>query len=597
MNIPFNFASDEARNKWLLYHYLKKSYVDIGIPVDKAEELTDNKILENSKNLFGFHGLAWSLGQISLEFFCLYFLQDIYLPKEDNAAAPLADVHRELWKDIQESIIGDGPEQLGRVLPRGTGKSAFGTLGPTCWAVAYKHKTYVLICSDIGSTAEKFIKDIKDNMIENIYIEQALGKILDDKNRDFICNATQLEFTNKTFVEAISSTSPMRGRKYKNVRPDLIILDDYQSEDDVRTEEARLKKWKRYSDDVKFAKQRPVKRDGKIIKKGTVLMAWGTQQHKECFYSRLIKTATWKFKKEKGVIVDDFINEKGERVNGLDHFFQTGLWKEFSDILNDFKNDDRLEDAKEFYYKHENEMKFPTLWSEFWDCLELALDYFENPNSFKQEVQGDVDSIGEKYFKRVHTEPRATIETHDFIKTMLCVDPAASGGANNDYGAFLVGSESKGGCKYARKARLEKINARKEFDKYIQKMIEYLLEYEDITHVNIEKNTFNGADANQLEKAINEHPILKYRQIEIINEMQRKNKDDKISTIVPYVNNGTFIFAEEDTEFTNQLMDFAGQKFTVHDDAADVAAEFWLKVDTIKVIRKVSFLDRRSLGV
>lgn len=597
MNIPFEFPSDEARNKWLLYHYLKKSYTDIGIDENKAEELTDKRIIENSKNLFGFHGLAWELGAISLEFFCMYFLQDIYLPKEDNAAAPLAEVHEELWSDIQESIIGDGPEQLGRVLPRGTGKSAFGTLGPTCWSVAYKHKSYVLICSDIGSTAEKFIKDIKDNMIENQYIELAFGKILDDKNRDFICNATQLEFTNRTFVEAISSTSPMRGRKYKNVRPDLIILDDYQSEDDVRTEEARVKKWKRYSDDVKFAKQRPVRRNGKIIKKGTVLMAWGTQQHKECFYSRLIKTATWKFKKEKGVLIDDFVNEKGEKVNGLDHYFQTGLWKEFSDILNDFKNDDRLEDAKEFYYKHETEMKFPTLWSEFWDCLELALDYFENPNSFKQEVQGDVDSIGEKYFKRVNTEPRATIETHDFVKTMLCVDPAASGGANNDYCAFLVGSESSNGNKYARKAKLEKINARKEFDKYIQKMVDYLLEYEDITHVNIEKNTFNGADANQLEKAIKEHPILKFRDITIINEMQRKNKDDKISTIVPYVNNGTFIFAEEDEEFTNQLMEFAGQKFTVHDDAADVSAEFWLKIDTIKVIMSVKLLDRRSLGV
>ncbi|MDU7365409.1 hypothetical protein [Clostridium sp.] len=597
MNIPFEFPSDEARNKWLLYHYLKKSYTDLGIDDEKAEELTDKRIIENSKNLFGYHGLAWQLGQISLEFFCLYFLQDIYLPKEDNAAAPMAEVHHEMWRDIQESVIGTGPEQLGRVVSRGTGKSAFGTLGPSCWVVAYKHKTYVLICSDIGSTAEKFIKDIKDNMIENEHIESAFGKLLDDKNRDFICNATQLEFTNKTFIEAISSTSPMRGRKYKNVRPDLIILDDYQSEDDVRTEEARVKKWKKYSDDVKFAKQRPVKRNGKVIKKGTVLLAWGTQQHKECFYSRLLKSATWKFKKYKGVLIDDFINEKGEKVNGLDYYFSTGPWKEFSEILHDFKNEDRLEDAKEFYYKNEEKMQFPTLWSEFWDCLELALDYFENPNSFKQEVQGDVDSIGEKYFKRVNTEPRNIIETHEFTKTMLCVDPAASGGANNDYCAFLVGSEGSNTNKYARKAKLEKINARKEFDKYIKKMIDYLLEYGDITHVNIEKNTFNGADANQLEKAISDHPILKYRNIKIINEMQRRNKDDKISTIVPYVNNGTFIFAEEDTEFREQLMEFAGQKFTVHDDAADVSAEFWLKIDEIKVVRRVKLLDRRKLGL
>lgn len=581
MNIPFEFNSDEARNKWLLYHYLKKSYTDIGIDDKKAEELTDKRIIENSKNLFSFHGLAWQLGQISLEFFCMYFLQDIYLPKEDNAAAPIADVHHELWKDIQESIIGNGPEQLGRVLSRGTGKSAFGTLGPSIWSMAYKHKTYVLICSDIGSTAEKFIKDIKDNVIENKYIEEGFGKLLDDGNKDYKCNATQLEFTNRTFVEAISSTSPMRGRKYKNVRPDLIILDDYQSEDDVRTEEAREKKWKRYSDDVKFAKQRPVKRNGKIIKKGTVLMAWGTQQHKECFYSRLLKAATWKFKKYKGVDIEN-----------VDEYFNSGLWLQFKNTLNNFSNPHHLEDAKEFYYKNESKMQFKTLWSEFWDCLELALDYYENPNSFKQEVQGDVDSIGEKWFKQMHTETREEIENHDFIKTMLIVDPASAGGRKNDYSAYMLGSQASNNYKYCRKGELAKINARKEFDKYIDHMIDYLLEYEDVTHISIEKNTFNGADANQLEKKIKENDILKYRNITIINEMQRKNKDDKISTIVPFVNRGEFVFCEEDEEFINQFMEFAGQKYTLHDDAADVASEFWLRVDEIKRAARVQFFNK-----
>ena len=586
MKIPYDFESDESRNKWLLYHFLKKSYTDIGIDEKKAEELTDSRMLENSKNWFGFHGLAWQLGAIDLEFFCLYFLQDIYLPKEDNAAAPLADVHEELWHDIQESIIGNGPEQLGRVLSRGTGKSAFGTLGPSIWSMAYKHKTYVLICSDIGSTAEKFIKDIKDNVIENQYMEDAFGKLLDDGNKDYKCNATQLEFTNRTFVEAISSTSPMRGRKYKNVRPDLIILDDYQSEDDVRTEEAREKKWKRYSDDVKFAKQRPVKRNGKIVKKGTVLMAWGTQQHKECFYSRLLKSSTWKFKKYRGVDIDN-----------VDEYFNSGLWLKFKNILNNFSNPDHLEDAKEFYYKHEYDMQFGKLWPEFWDCLDLALDYYENPNSFKQEVQGDVDAIGEKYFKRMHTEERKTIETHEFIKTMLIIDPASSGGRKNDYSAYMVGSTATNGFKYCRKGELAKINARQEFDKYIDHMIELLLEYPDITHVSIEKNTFNGADANQLEKKLKEHPILKYRNITIINESQRKNKDDKISTIIPYINRGEFIFCSEDEEFINQIMEFAGQKFSPHDDAPDAAAEFWIRVDEIKTVTTVTLLDRRSFGL
>lgn len=577
---------EEQVNIQLLFEYLSKTFIKNGATEEDAEQQAHNMMLENSSNLFGYHGLAWQLGKINLEFFCMYFMQDTYLPKENNAAAPIADVHRELWSDIQESIIGDGYSQLGRIYPRGTGKSAFGNFGPTVWAHCYGHKKYTLICSDIGSTAEKFIKDIKNVLLENKYMEMAFGTLLDDRNKKYICNSTQLELTNKTFIEAISSASPMRGRKYDNCRPDLIILDDYQSEDDTRTEDAREKKWKRYSDDVKYAAQKTVIRNGKIVKKGTTFIALGTLQHKECFYSRLMKLPTWKFKHEKGVLVDN-----------VDELFTTGKWGEFKSILFNFKNNERLEDAKEFYWEHQHEMKFPILWEEFWECLDMALSYYENPTSFKQEVQGDVNSIGEKWFKRINTEPRKTIETHDFIKTMIVVDPASSGGKKNDYSAFLVGSEASNKCKYARKAELVKINARSEFDKYIDYIIKLLLEYTDATHVSIEKNTFNGADANQLEKAIHNHPLLKYRNITIINEMQRKNKDDKISTIVPYVNNGTFIFAEEDFEFLNQLIEFAGQKFTVHDDAADVSAEFWLKVDEIKVIKKVKFLNRKLFGL
>lgn len=587
----------EELNIQLLFEYLTKTFINNGASKDEAEEQAHNMILENSSNLFGYHGLAWQLGKINLEFFSLYFLQDTYLPKEDNAAAPIAEVHEILWSDIQESIIGNGPNQLGRICPRGTGKSAFGDTSVTIWAHSYGHKKYTLICSDIGTTAEKFIKDIKNIFLENKYIKDAFGVLLNDKDRNYICNSTQLELTNKTFIEAISSSSPMRGRKYDNCRPDLIVLDDYQSEDDVRTEDAREKKWKRYSDDVKYAVQREVKRNGKVVKKGTTIIALGTLQHKECFYSRLIKQPTWKFKLYKGVLVDDFIDEEGKKINGLDNMFSSGLWLEFKNILFDFKNEDRLEDAKEFYWQHEEEMKYSLLWPEFWDCLDMALDYYENPASFKQEVQNDVDNIGEKWFKTVRTETRKEIETHNFLKTMLLCDPASAGGKKSDYSAFLVGSEADNGLLYGRKAELAKINARTNFDDYIDHMIDLLLECPDITHVYIEKNTFNGADANLLEKKITGHDLLKYRSLTIINESQRKNKDDRISTLIPTCNKGQIIFAEEDEEFINQILDFRGQKYSIHDDAPDITAEFKNRIITIEDSNEVKLFDRRKLGV
>ncbi|WP_410506325.1 hypothetical protein ACER0A_002160 [Haloimpatiens sp. FM7315] len=576
--------TEDQENRYLLFKYLTKQFNIAGAddPEDEAEKL----ILNNSSNLFGYHGLAWQLGRMSLEFFCMYFLQDTFLPKENNAAAPIADVHKQIWKDIQDSIIGNGSDQIGRILPRGTGKSAFGNFGPVMWCHCYKLKKYSLICSDIGSTAEKFIKDIKNTFLENKYIEKAFGKLLNDKDKRYICNSTQLEFTNKTFIEAISSASPMRGRKYQNCRPDLIILDDYQSEDDVRTEEARAKKWKRYSDDVKFAVQKAVIRNGKTVKKGTTLIALGTLQHKECFYSRLMKQPTWKFKNDKGVLLND-----------IDNYFNTGLWKQFKNILFNFKNKNKLEDAKEFYYEHEKEMQFPLLWGEFWDCLDIALSYYENPASFKQEVQGDVNSIGEKWFKTVATEKRVDIETHSFTKTMLLIDPASGGGKKNDYSAFLVGSMAENNLKYCRHAELAKINARTNFDKYIDHAIDLLKGYSDITHLYIEKNTFNGADANAIENKIKADPVLSCRNITIINEMQKKNKDDKISTIIPYMNKGQIIFAEEDEEFINQVLDFRGQKYSTHDDAPDITSEFSNRIDNIEVIQNVQLLDRRKFGL
>ncbi|HBG4413289.1 TPA: hypothetical protein KSL57_003235, partial [Clostridioides difficile] len=77
----------------------------------------------------------------------------------------------------------------------------------------------------------------------------------------------------------------------------------------------------------------------------------------------------------------------------------------------------------------------------------------------------------------------------------------------------------------------------------------------------------------------------------------KKNKDDKISTLIPVLNKGQMIFAEEDKDFIQQILDFAGQKYSLHDDAPDISAEFINRIFKIEVIEKVSFLDRRKLGV
>jgi hypothetical protein len=92
-----------------------------------------------------------------------------------------------------------------------------------------------------------------------------------------------------------------------------------------------------------------------------------------------------------------------------------------------------------------------------------------------------------------------------------------------------------------------------------------LVDYKDITHIYIEKNTYSGSDVNKLKELIAVNPKLRYRKFEFINEMQHKNKDEKIDTIVSDINNGRLIFNTDDIDFQNQIMDFAGQNFSEHD--------------------------------
>lgn len=61
------------------------------------------------------------------------------------------------------------------------------------------------------------------------------------------------------------------------------------------------------------------------------------------------------------------------------------------------------------------------------------------------------------------------------------------------------------------------------------------------------------------------------------------------------VDNGRIIFNSNNTEFNKQIMDFAGQDYSINDDAPDIVAEFATRIDEIQIIKKLEFFDRRLL--
>ena len=577
----FENYNEDKENIKLLAKYLKKH-----CSAEKAQQLMN----DNWDHLFDYHGLAWSLGKHDIEFFCMYFLQDTFLPKPNNAARTLAPVHYEMWQEAENIFIKDEYDKFAAAEPRGTAKTTVFDTGVSIWLHCYEISYYTIVIGKVEQDSIDFIASVRQAFEENKYIEKAFGKLLDSKN--YTVNKLELELTNKTKIQALSSTSSIRGKKFGVHRPSVIIADDSQGKSDIITQEARDKKYNTWCEDTEYAGDEAVYREGIKTRMATKFIVLGTILHRDCFMSRVLQNKDYNHILRRAVDfdVDKYFN--GEILEG-ELFKGSSLWGEFKKIYRNDKLSDSVSYAKEFYYQHEKDMQYETIWPDKYDCLKLAINYYTNPIAFKQEMCNDASKIGEKWFKNIQTKSEEEIESHNFIKTMLCIDPATSIAKTADFTAMLVGSTADNDFRYIRKGIIERLG----FDDYCLKVIDFLIKYPDITHIDIEKNTYLGTDVSKIKELIEKTPALIGRSFTFINEKSTKNKDDRISTIIGSVNNGQIIFNEDDADFIQQVKDFCGQDFSEHDDAADDVARFENDIKNIVVIKPVKIFDRRLLGI
>lgn len=250
--------------------------------------------------------------------------------------------------------------------------------------------------------------------------------------------------------------------------------------------------------------------------------------------------------------------------------------------------EDGKEEAQSYYQENYSKMKFPVLWEEKWDCFnDIAIKYWENSAAFQSEMMNDATAIGVKFFKSFAEVTPEKLNSLHFVKTMLCVDPASTVTEKSDYTAMVVGSQTNNtNFTYIRDGVLKRLD----FDSYCSKVVDLLREYEDITHVYIEKNTFQGADVIKIKELIRKDTALRNRKIEFINEMQKKNKDEKISTTIDPINDGQIQFnccIEDISLIKSMYNEFCGCKYSRHDDICDVVSELYTRIKDIK--NKASF--------
>lgn len=537
------------------------------------------------KNQTKMNEIAKALGKEDITFFCLYFLQDIFVVKDNNEARELSPTHYQVWELLQQTFVEDKLDKLNIVLSRGMAKTTIGDLALTIWLVCYQKSKFTLIGAKKDTDAQQFTESIKKVFQENKMIIDNFGNLIDKKNKN---NANEIEFSNGMYIRACGSGTSVRGFNFKGVRPSVCIMDDFQSEVNILTEDAREKTYSKWCKEIEKVGDTAVYRNGKKIKSATKIISIGTVLHKNCLISQLSRNKDYyTFLRQAIILKDD---------ESVDDIFESNLWLQCKALYFDDKLEDSKAHAKEFYEINKENMKFPILWEEKWDLFDdIAISFWENRSAFMSEMMNDASSIGEKWFKSNRTQPTVEIEEHDFIKTMLTVDPAGiKNKKRGDHFSFVVGSTSQNDFKYIRKGEILHFVT---FDEYINHVIKILKEFEDITHVAIEKNTYMGLDLDKLKEEIAKDDELCRRNLTFINEQTFKNKDEKISTIVDDINNGRIIFDEARvmSEAIEQMMEFQGQKYTTHDDFIDCVAELCSRIDKIEIRTKMKFLNRNLL--
>ena len=170
--------------------------------------------------------------------FCLVYLPH-YLDKEP------ASFHPELL-----ATLGDHVEKMIEVVGfRGSAKSTFGSLALPLWAALEYPDLYnfILPIADTGLQSGINIANIKDELENNPMIKQDYGEITGKFVADWTLGseeewqAKNLLLSNGVRILARSRGQKVRGLRHKQHRPKLVIVDDPEDLEWVRTKENRDK--------------------------------------------------------------------------------------------------------------------------------------------------------------------------------------------------------------------------------------------------------------------------------------------------------------------------------------------------------------------
>lgn len=539
---------------------------------DSPERVQLRREFEAGHPMTGPGGLRWKLGAIDMEFF-----GRAYFPHYFSKPSP--EFHRELDAIWQQGVLkGRYPltaadtKMISRLpgtrravaAPRGHAKSTNLTFKGTMHSTLYGYKHYPIIISDSSEQAEGFLDNIRVEFEENTAILEDFGVLAGSVWRsNVLLTKTNIK------IEAIGSGKKIRGRKHRNWRPDLIILDDVENDENVRTPEQR-KKLKDWFD----------KAVSKCGDDYTDIIYIGTLLHYDSLLAKTLTNPAYRSIKYKAVI----------------QFSQADdLWQQWENIFTDLSNDDRESEALAFFQAHKTAMLEGTqvLWEEklsYYDLMVMRVS--EGEASFNSEEQNEPINPDDCLFMEEWFDYYNEAEVNfgdpafDFFGF---IDPSLGKTKRSDFSAIVTLAKHKGsGYMYVVDADIER--------RHPDRIIADVLAKERWLRASFGHGYRKlGAETNQFQWFLKEELAKASAKAGLylpIEEVQQtSDKVMRVQTLQPDVKNKYIKFNRRHKRLLEQLTQFP---MGAHDDGPD-ALEGARSI--AKKVKRFRIMDRAEFGI
>lgn len=305
-------------------------------------------------------------------------------------------------KEILDLISDKDNRRVGVIAPRGHAKSTTVDMTYPLWAGCFEQEEFIVIISDTYTQAAEFINALKDEFENNPKIKWLFGNMKGDDWQD-----GEFVLSNGIKYAAKGSGMKIRGIRHRHTRPTLMIFDDIENDENIKSAEQRQKLYHWFTKAAIPA----LARGGRAVVIGTIL-------HFDSLVNKVMKQQdifkSWQTRVFYAITTDE---------DGTEH----ALWPEHRSL-------DKLKSMRD----NPNDQ-------EFVGSIAFAQEYQHKPFSEEDAI------VKPDWIKEC--EPSQAPDEYSRQARVLTVDPAASERQTADPTAMIVADLGADGNVYVRAIR------------------------------------------------------------------------------------------------------------------------------------------------